>query len=120
MVVSSQTDIRTARDYKRASAVMDQLLDEVGEDEKHPLAEVLDYLSNQVETYETDHVKIPDAPPRDVLRFLMEQHGLSQSDLADCAPQSRISEILNGRREISKDLAKALAKKFGVGVGVFV
>jgi HTH-type transcriptional regulator / antitoxin HigA len=112
--------IRTARDYKRASAVMDQLLDEVGEDEKHPLAEVLDYLSNQVETYETDHVKIPDAPPRDVLRFLMEQQGLTQSDLADCAPQSRISEILNGRREISKELAKALAKRFGVGVGVFV
>jgi HTH-type transcriptional regulator / antitoxin HigA len=112
--------IRTARDYKRASAVMDRLLDEVGEDEKHPLAEVLDYLSNQVETYETDHVKIPDAPPRDVLRFLMEQQGLSQSDLADCAPQSRISEILNGRREISKELAKALGKKFGVGVGVFV
>jgi HTH-type transcriptional regulator / antitoxin HigA len=112
--------IRTPRDYKRASAVMNQLLDEVGEDEKHPLAEVLDYLSNQVEAYEADHVKIPDAPPRDVLRFLMEQHGLTQSDLADCAPQSRISEILNGRREISKDLAKALAKRFEVSVGVFV
>jgi HTH-type transcriptional regulator / antitoxin HigA len=112
--------IRTPRDYKRASAVMNQLLDEVGEDEKHPLAEVLDYLSNQVEAYEADHVKIPDAPPRDVLRFLMEQHGLTQSDLADCAPQSRISEILNVRREISKDLAKALANRFGVSVGVFV
>jgi HTH-type transcriptional regulator / antitoxin HigA len=112
--------IRTTRDYKRASAVMEQLLDEVGEDEKHPLAEVLDYLSNQVETYEAEHVKIPDAPPREVLRFLMEQQGLSQSDLADCAPQSRISEILNGRREISKDLAKALAKRFGVDVGEFV
>jgi HTH-type transcriptional regulator / antitoxin HigA len=112
--------IRTASDYKRASAVMDQLLDEVGEDEKHPLAEVLDYLSNQVEAYETDHVKIPDAPPREVLRFLMDQQGLSQSDLADCAPQSRNSEILNGRREISKDLAKASAKRFGVDVGVFV
>ncbi len=64
--------IRTARDCKRASAVMDQLLDEVGEDEKYPLAEVWDYLSNQVETYEADHVKIPTAPQRDVLRFLME------------------------------------------------
>jgi HTH-type transcriptional regulator / antitoxin HigA len=120
MTVSSQTAIRTAKGYKRASAVMDQLLDEVGEDEKHLLDVVLDYLSNQVETYEADHVKIPDAPPREVLRFLMEQQGLSQSDLADCAPQSRISEILNGRREISKELAKALAKRFGVGVGLFV
>jgi HTH-type transcriptional regulator / antitoxin HigA len=112
--------IRTAKDYKCASSVMDQLLGEVGEDENHPLADVLDYLSNQMETYEADHVKIPDAPPRDVLRFLMEQHGFTQSDLADCAPQSRISEILNGRREISKELAKALAKRFGVNVGLFV
>jgi HTH-type transcriptional regulator / antitoxin HigA len=112
--------IRTAKDYKRASAVMDQLLDEVGEDENHPLADVLDYLFHQVETYEAEHIKIPDAPPRDVLRFLMEQQGLTQSDLADCAPQSRISEILNGRREISKELAKALAKRLAVGVGAFV
>lgn len=112
--------IRTARDYKRTSAVMDQLLDEIGEDESHPLAEVMDYLSNQVEAYEADHVKIPDAPPRDVLRFLMEQQGLTQSGLADCAPQSRISEILNGRREINKELAKSLAKRFCVGVGMFI
>jgi HTH-type transcriptional regulator / antitoxin HigA len=112
--------IRTAKDYKRASAVMDQMLDEVGEDENHPLGDVLDYLSNQVEAYEAEHVNIPDAPPRDVLRFLMEQQGLSQSDLSDCAPQSRISEILNGRREISKELAKALAVKFEVRVGVFI
>jgi HTH-type transcriptional regulator / antitoxin HigA len=100
MAVSSQTDIRTARDYKRACAVMDQLLDEVGEDEKHPLADVLDYLSNQVETYEADHVKIPDAPPRDVLRFLMEQQGLTQSDLADCAPPIPVS--LNSLESLNK------------------
>ena len=112
--------IRSAKDYKRASAVMKQLLDETGEDENHPLAEVLDYLATQVEAYEAEHVSIPDAPPRDVLRFLMDQHGLSQSDLIGCAPQSRISEILNGRREISKQLAKVLAGRFGVNVGVFI
>ncbi len=112
--------IRTKKDYTRATAVMNQLLDDVGEDEKHPLADVLDYLANQISAYEADHVEIPDALPRDVLRFLMQQHNLSQTDLIDCAPQSRISEILNGRREISKELAKALAKRFGVGVEVFV
>lgn len=112
--------IRTAKDYKRATAVMNQLLNDVGENESHPLADVLDYLSNQVETYEAEIAVVPDVPPREVLRLLMEQNGLSQSDLADCAPQSRISEILNGRREMSKELAKALAKRFGVSVAVFV
>jgi HTH-type transcriptional regulator / antitoxin HigA len=114
------SSIRTAKDYKRATSVMDQLLDEIGENENHPLADVLDYLANQIAVYESDHAIIPDAPPREVLRFLMEQHDLSQSDLADCAPQSRISEVLNGRREISKELAKTLAKRFKVNVGVFV
>lgn len=112
--------INTAKDYKRATAVIQQLLDEVGENEKHPLAEVLDYLANQVAVYEAEHVSIPDASPREVLHFLMEQHSLTQTDLADCAPQSRISEILNGRREISKELARVLAKRFAVNVGVFV
>lgn len=112
--------IKTAKDYKRATAVIQQLLDEVGENEKHPLAEVLDYLANQVAVYEAEHVSIPEASPREVLHFLMEQHGLTQTDLADCAPQSRISEILNGKREISKETAKALANKFAVNVGVFV
>jgi HTH-type transcriptional regulator / antitoxin HigA len=112
--------VRTAKNYKRASAVMDQLLDEIADDENHPLADVLDYLSTQVEAYEAEHFAIPAATPRDVLRFLMDQHGLTQSDLTDCAPQSRISDVLNGKREISKALAKALAKRFDVGVGVFI
>ena len=117
--MSNPTAILTAKHYQRATAVMNQLLNDVGENENHPLADLLDYLSNQVETYETEIAVIPDALPREVLRFLMEQHGLSQSDLADCAPQSRISEILNGRREFSKELAKVLSKRFGVSVGVF-
>jgi HTH-type transcriptional regulator / antitoxin HigA len=112
--------VRNRSDYKRASALVDQLVDEVGENENHPLADLLDYLSNLVATYEVEHADIPDAPPGDVLRFLMQQHGLKQSDLADCAPQGRISDILNGRREISKALAKALAERFGVGADVFL
>jgi len=34
---------------------------------------------------------------------------LKQEDLADCAPQSRISDILNGKRPVSKAIAKKLA-----------
>jgi len=41
----------------------------------------------------------------------MNQHGLKQEDLADCAPQSRISDMLNGKRPVSKDIAKKLARQ---------
>ncbi|EQD40648.1 transcriptional regulator, XRE family, partial [mine drainage metagenome] len=86
--------------------VVDALIDVIGDDESHPLAEVLDYLSDQVEAYEDEHTVIPEASPAETLRFLMQQHELKQEDLIDYAPQSRISDILNGRRAISKDLAK--------------
>jgi hypothetical protein len=56
----------------------------------------------------------------DRLEFLMEQQGLKQEDLADCAPQSCISEILNGKRTISKEIAKCLAKRFKVSVDLFI
>src|SRR5579871_4685608 len=55
----------------------------------------------------------PDAerPLREWLRP-MEQSGLKQEDLADIVPQHRISEILSGKRGISKEVAKKLAKRF--------
>ncbi|HRD68257.1 MAG TPA: hypothetical protein PKY50_19165 [Candidatus Competibacter sp.] len=55
-----------------------------------------------MKSYEDAHCAIPEAEPRAVLRFLMEQHGLKQSDLADCAPQSRISEILSGQQSLGQ------------------
>jgi HTH-type transcriptional regulator / antitoxin HigA len=114
------TVVRSGKDYARARRVIDMLIDEVGDDETHPLAEVLDYLADQVKAYEDKHVELPEAAPHEVLRFLMTQHGLKQDDLADCAPQSHISAILNGKRGISKDVAKLLAKRFHIGAGVFL
>lgn len=114
------TAVRTDGDHAQARATIDALLDEVGDDESHPLAEVLDYLADQVKAYEDENFKIPEAAPSEVLRFLMEQHGLKQEDLTDCAPQSRISDILSGKRSISKDTAKRLAHRFHVRADLFL
>lgn len=114
------TSVRNKKDYAQARATIDTLLDEIGDNENHPLADVLDYLANQVKAYEDENFQIPVAEPREVLRFLMEQHGLKQEDLNDCAPQSRISDILRGNRSISKETAKALAQRFHVRADVFL
>ncbi len=113
------TSVRTEEDYAQARATIDALLDEVGDNESHPLADVLDYFSDQVKAYENENVQIPEAKPSEVLCFLMEQHGLKQEDLRDCAPQSRISDILSGKRSISKEIAKRLAHRFHVRADVF-
>jgi HTH-type transcriptional regulator/antitoxin HigA len=114
------TSVRTEADYNKAIAFIDKLLDEVGDDEAHPLAEVLDLIATQVKAYEDEHVQIPDAEPREVLLFLIDQHGLKQGDLDDCAPQHRISEILSGKRSVSKEIAKRLANRFNVHADLFL
>ena len=114
------TSVRTKKDYAQARATIDALLDEVGDNENHPLADVLDYLADQMKAYEDENFQIPEAEPNEVLRFLMEQHGLKQEDLGDCAPQSRISDILSGKRSISKEIAKRLAHRFHVRADVFL
>lgn len=114
------TSVRTEGDYAQVRATIEALIDEIGEDENHPLAEVLDYLADQVKMYEDEHFTVPEAEPREVLRFLMAQHGLKQEDLSDCAPQGRISDILNGRRGISKDIARRLARRFNVRADLFL
>ena len=114
------TSVHNETDYARATATIDVLLNAIGDAEEHPLADVLDYLAEQVRVYEEEHSAIPAAEPREVLRFLMEQHGLKQEDLIDCAPQGRISEILSGAREISKAQARRFARRFRVHADLFL
>lgn len=112
--------IRNDADYERLVALMDQLVDRVGDDEAHPLAGLLAIVSELVADYDRDHFAIPAGEPRETLRFLMEQHGLRQADLADIIAQPNLSAILNGHRAISRDVAKHLAERFGVSVDVFL
>jgi HTH-type transcriptional regulator/antitoxin HigA len=114
------TSVHTEEDYARATATIEVLLDAIGDDEDHPLADVLDYLADQVKSYEDERFPIPKAEPRDVLRFLMDQHGLRQGDLSDCLAQSHVSEILAGKRAISKENAKRFALRFNVHGDLFL
>jgi HTH-type transcriptional regulator/antitoxin HigA len=64
-------------------ALMNQLLDVVGDDEAHPLASVLALVGDRIEGYDTDHFAIPASEPKEVLRFMLDQNGMKQSDLSD-------------------------------------
>lgn len=114
------TVVHSEQDYAQACATIEVLLDEIRDAEDHPLADVLDYLYDQVKAYEDENFVIPEAEPKEVLRFLLEQHGLKQDHLSDIAHQGRISDILAGKRSISKDIAKRLAKRFHVHADVFL
>src|SRR6267378_4643578 len=112
--------IRARAQYERMYRLLQSLVEIVGDDERHELADLLDLVGDLIEAYESAHVEIPDTEPPAVLRLLMEQHGLKQRDLPDIAPQSVISEILAGKRRINARQAKALAGRFGVSAAVFL
>jgi len=82
--------------------------------------ELADLLTLLIEDYKERQDKLPRSKPLDVLRFLMEQHGLLQKDLADAfGTPSIVSEVLNGKRELNKDHIKRLAARFHVSPELF-
>ena len=118
-VVDQGLSIRTEADYNKAIGMLNRLLDEVGNNESHPLFNFLEVLGTLIESYEEDHVKIPDVPAREALKYLMEEHNLTQHDLPEIGSQGVVSEILCGKRELNTRQIKALSKRFGVSPAVF-
>jgi HTH-type transcriptional regulator/antitoxin HigA len=113
--------IRTSRQHERMVALMNQILDVVGENQRHPLAGLLDLVGDLVAGYEARAYPVPDAAPREVLQLLMKEHGLTQTALRDeLGGQSVVSDILKGKREINARQAKALAARFGVSPAAFI
>lgn len=112
--------IRSEEEYGRTVALMNFLLDAVGDQEEHALSGLLDLVSELVGEYDTNHYTIEASEPREVLRYLIEMRGLKQGDLAEIVPQSNLSAILAGKRKISATLAGKLAKYFNVSPAVFV
>jgi len=107
-------------EYETAVEHLNQLLDAGGANQAHPLAGLVEALGELIQTYEKRQAPMAEAEPREVLRYLMAEHGLRQTDLAGIVSQGTISDILSGRREISKALAKKLAARFHVSAAVFV
>jgi HTH-type transcriptional regulator / antitoxin HigA len=113
--------IHSAQEYDRVVNSMNDLLDTVGDDEDHELADLLALVGQLVEDYDQDQYAVPDAPPHEVRRFLLDQHDLKQTDLAvDIGGQFVVSAILSGKREINARQAKALAVRFGVSASAFI
>lgn len=112
--------IHSTADFERMSAMMNTLLEDVGDDEDHPLSSLLDLVSDLVYRYEQEHHAIEAAAPNEVLRFLIEARGMKQDALSQLVPQSNLSAILSGKRKISATLAGKLGKFFGISPAVFV
>ncbi|MDM8546723.1 transcriptional regulator [Candidatus Venteria ishoeyi] len=106
--------------YQQQSAWIDELVDEIGEDTNHPLAELLNTLGTLLHAYELEHYPEPQAEPADILRLLMSEHDLKQSDLPEIGSQGVVSEILNGKRQLNIRQIQRLSKKFHISAATFL
>ena len=95
-------------------------MDEVGTDEQHPLYTLLDTLGTLMHAYEERHHSMPECSGGDILRFLLDEHGLTQSDLPEIGSQGVVSEILRGKRALNVRQIRALARRFHVSPSVFI
>jgi len=63
--------------------------------------EAIELMTLLVDRYESEHFPVPAAEPADVLRFLLEQNGLSQRDVApELGSESTVSLVLSGKRQL--------------------
>jgi HTH-type transcriptional regulator / antitoxin HigA len=113
------TVIADDRHLDRAVALIDELLDRPERDAGEQA--YLDALSTLVESYEAEHVSIGPATGTGTLRHLMESNDISQAELARGAgiAESALSEVLSGKRKLSRGHVGKLARYFSVDPGVF-
>ena len=119
-VVQPLFSIRDENEYDKAITTLNALIDEVGNDEQHPLYELLDTLGTVVHAYEEQHYPIPECNGIEVLKLLMEEHQLELSDLPALGPPNIVMEILKGERELTVTHIRVLAERFQVSPIVFV
>ena len=117
--MSALLRIQNKQDYDLALGRLNSLIDEVGTDEGHPLYSLLDTLGTVVHAWEEQHYPMPKLEGAEALRFLMEEHNLTQSELPEVGSQGVVSEILGGKRVLNVRQICALSERFGVSPAVF-
>jgi HTH-type transcriptional regulator/antitoxin HigA len=114
--------ITTEEEHARALGIVESLM-EKGEHKMTPEEDtLLDLLTNLIRDYEGSvwpaRAKLEAGG---VIGFLLDQRGLTAKDLWPVlGSKGRVSEILSGKREVSRAQARKLAEFFRVGVELFV
>lgn len=112
--------IRNEAHYRRVAKLLDELLTEVGGNDKHPMSGLLSTAGEIVREYELRTDPVPDVRGAEVVAFLMKSHKLSQSELPEIGPQRIVSDILSGERVLNARMIGRLAARFKLPTDVFL
>jgi len=111
--------LHSDRDLEEAIEVLNSLIGRADLSEAE--RDYMYVLGGIVEEYEAKHVVIPDVSGVELLRFLIEENGLTQASLSHIfGGESNISEVLSGKRELSKRQIRRLSQRFGLPADAFI
>ncbi len=112
--------ITTGADHQRTLNEVEKLMDK-GDRRTAEEDAALDLMVRLIQDYEGKNYPLPDPSPTEMLVYLMERRGLKQADLLPIfKSRGYASDVLNGKRGISKALARQLAAFFGVSAELFI
>lgn len=104
--------IRTKKDYTTALKRMEKLW---GTKLGTPEGDELDVLASLVDKYEEDHFPIDTPDPIDAIRYIMEEREIDRQQLSEMlGHKSKVSEVLNRKRVLSKSMICALHDRLGI------
>lgn len=111
--------IETEEEYDRALAIAEKL---TFAKNRTPEEKALHKLVvTLIEAYEVENYPMEESAPYEILRHLIESSGTRQTDLVGVIGSSGVvSEVVNGKRTISKAQAKALGEYFKVSSSLFI
>lgn len=111
--------IETEEEYDRLLAVAERLTFAKNlTPEERALYKLLVTL---IEVYETENYPMDKSEPHEILQHIMESSGTRQADLVGIIGSSGVvSEVVNGKRAISKAQAKALGDYFKISPSLFI
>lgn len=103
--------IRNESDYRLYTEEIKKLTSKESADRSQEDKDNLDMIIYLVESFEKEHFPIDTPSCIEAIKFRMEQQNLSQKDLVPyIGSRSRVSEILAGKRKLTKDMIKSLNK----------
>jgi HTH-type transcriptional regulator / antitoxin HigA len=111
--------IESESEYERVLKVVEELTFKKNRTtEEKALYKLLVIL---VEAYETQNYPMEESAPHEILQHIMEASGTSQADLIGIIGSSGVvSEVVSGKRSISKAQAKVLSEYFKVLPSLFI
>lgn len=113
--------IESEEEYDRMVGAVEGLMDKGESNLSTEESALLETLAILIQAYDDRNHALPPVPPYEMLAYLMESSGRTAKDLLTVfGTRGRVSEILNGKRAISKEQAKKLSSLFKVSADLFI